>query len=361
MYKKTAKSLLGLKGFFPLNKVLLYTLSPEAAIIMGVLADAVDMCIEDKEGWFYQTGDTLEKFSGLSRYKQDIAINELEEVGLLEKKTMGMPARRHFRLNYNAIIEYTESYYQYLEDNNLEIGFCQEFKDYYISKFLTIEETQEEIIEPVSKSMENKVEELETKKIPVSKSIGTRFVKSTKLVSETFERNKDSNNKDSNNKDNIFTDPGSVNNKLFSIPGNSNNRKRDIRITMIEEFSDDLDIQEALLKYYNIRVKRGLSKEEWKIILDDLEYYSNGNKKVILDEINSSIAGRYGTIVPRWNKGKRYNQIGLKGDFNSFDNTSKMDITRKEDKPINQMTDEEYKRWQDKHLMKDEDGNFLEF
>src|SRR5690625_1732509 len=55
------------------------------------------------DGWFYQTSDTLEELTTLSRYKQDNAIEQLENAGILEKDVRGIPAKRYFRLDYKAL------------------------------------------------------------------------------------------------------------------------------------------------------------------------------------------------------------------------------------------------------------------
>ena len=60
---------------------------------------------EDKSDWFYCTKDTLEEQTSLNRYYQDKAINSLKELGLIDKKTTGMPARRYFKIITKKVLE----------------------------------------------------------------------------------------------------------------------------------------------------------------------------------------------------------------------------------------------------------------
>ncbi len=55
------------------------------------------------EGWFYLTQETVEERTYLSRKNQDTAFKILESLNLIEKKTLGLPAKRYFRLNKKEI------------------------------------------------------------------------------------------------------------------------------------------------------------------------------------------------------------------------------------------------------------------
>ena len=58
---------------------------------------------EDKGGWFYCTKDTLEEQTSLNRYYQDKAIDNLIEMGLIDKKTTGIPAKRYFHIEEKKV------------------------------------------------------------------------------------------------------------------------------------------------------------------------------------------------------------------------------------------------------------------
>ena len=98
------KHLLRSNGFWVLNKQVVAMLGLETAFVLSVLSEAEEL-LADENGWFYQTIETLESITGLSRYKQKLAIDQLLERNILTTKVMGVPAKRHFRLDYTELSE----------------------------------------------------------------------------------------------------------------------------------------------------------------------------------------------------------------------------------------------------------------
>lgn len=96
------KQVLLSSNFWVLNKTVVKIFGLETAFLLVNLAEAENM-MSDEQGWFYQTSDTLEELTGLSRYKQDKCIEELEGHGVLEKDVRGIPAKRYFRFNHKAL------------------------------------------------------------------------------------------------------------------------------------------------------------------------------------------------------------------------------------------------------------------
>lgn len=93
-----AKELLNAGGFWILNKSAVKIFGLEAAFLLTNLSEAETM-LSDKKGWFYQTADTIEHITGLTRHKQDNAIQQLEEMGIISKDIRGLPAKRYFKIN----------------------------------------------------------------------------------------------------------------------------------------------------------------------------------------------------------------------------------------------------------------------
>ncbi len=120
--------------------------------------------------------------------------------------------------------------------------------------------------------------------------------------------------------------------------------------SMINAFTQNEDIRNKLLEYFNIRVKKGLQPNQWQIILDDLRNFAGDNASIALDKINGAIAGGYMQIIAAWEKDKKNNFSKPK-----FDNTS----GRKVEAVVN-MTEEEKKEFEE-NLAKDENGNLLQF
>ena len=119
---------------------------------------------------------------------------------------------------------------------------------------------------------------------------------------------------------------------------------------MINAFTENESIREKLLEYFNMRVKKGLQPNQWKIILDDLRDYAGESAKAAIDKINGSIAGGYMQIIAPWEKDKKNNFAKPK-----FDNTA----GRKAEAVVN-MNKEEKEQFE-KSLATDDDGNLIQF
>lgn len=81
--------------------------SIEAAIIFGQL-----LFWEGhgrKKGWIYKTIEEMEFETGITRHKQDTAIRKLKSLELVEVKIMGIPGKRHFKLNKLLIDKWLSS------------------------------------------------------------------------------------------------------------------------------------------------------------------------------------------------------------------------------------------------------------
>lgn len=122
---------------------------------------------------------------------------------------------------------------------------------------------------------------------------------------------------------------------------------------MVNVFSNNEKVKEKLLEYFDIRVKKGLQPNQWKIILEDLRNFAGENANLAIDRINNSIAGGYMQIIPSWEKDKMNNR-NIYGKP-SFDNT----VGTKPKAVIN-MNKEERQQFED-NLARDDDGNLICF
>lgn len=102
MSKFLTKQLLLSSNYWVLNKSLVQALGLETAFLLSNFAEAEKM-MADADGWFYQTADTVEDMTTLSRHKQDQCIKQLEDLKVLEKDVRGMPPKRYFRINYECL------------------------------------------------------------------------------------------------------------------------------------------------------------------------------------------------------------------------------------------------------------------
>ena len=112
MIKHFVKDSLLSNNYWVLSKSIVKLFGLEAAFLLSNFAEAEKM-MADQDGWFYQTSDTVEEMTTLSRHKQDQAIKQLEDLGVLEKDIRGMPAKRYFKFNdeclTNLIVNFQQS------------------------------------------------------------------------------------------------------------------------------------------------------------------------------------------------------------------------------------------------------------
>src|SRR5215207_8200519 len=55
------------------------------------------------DGWIYKTQAEIEEETGLSRRNQETARKKLRELGVLEERYSGMPAKLYYRLNLDRL------------------------------------------------------------------------------------------------------------------------------------------------------------------------------------------------------------------------------------------------------------------
>lgn len=95
-------------NFIIVNKSLIKELGLVSAILVGELAseysywetqnELVDGC------WFYSTVDNIHENTGLSEHDQREGVKVLVNLGLVEIKKMGVPAKRYFKLNEDSLL-----------------------------------------------------------------------------------------------------------------------------------------------------------------------------------------------------------------------------------------------------------------
>ena len=99
--------LLCTEGYFMTNRNLVKNIGPMEALVVGYLASMQryakqNNMLEDGE-YFYLTIDKMENDLTISKNYQYTILRKLEEIGLLSKKLIGLPAKRYFRINPNVL------------------------------------------------------------------------------------------------------------------------------------------------------------------------------------------------------------------------------------------------------------------
>lgn len=77
-----------------------------ASILFTELAKFVDIVMSDKpnrkvpwDGWFVHSVDDIYNHTGLTQDEQAQAIKVLKKEGIIDVKSIGLPAQRHFKIN----------------------------------------------------------------------------------------------------------------------------------------------------------------------------------------------------------------------------------------------------------------------
>lgn len=110
----------GKDNYLRVSKGLVRTLGVECAFLFAELVDEFLYYYENKynslnenDYWFYSTADNIKERTGWSADKQDRILKELETHGLIIKKVMGIPAKRHFKLCFEKarklVVDYHET------------------------------------------------------------------------------------------------------------------------------------------------------------------------------------------------------------------------------------------------------------
>ena len=160
MQEKTFKQLLMSSNYYTLNKQIVKTLGIESAFLLTILIEASDGLADD-EGWFYQTIETLEDLTGLSRHKQNKIIQDLIKASILIQENRGTPCRRFFKISFqeieNLVFKKTET--SLLKIDKLD---CKKLTNYSVKKsqtsLLKIDNNKEHNINNINKELNHKEE-----------------------------------------------------------------------------------------------------------------------------------------------------------------------------------------------------------
>ncbi len=109
----TAYNILGDGAFWRTNKVLTRHIGDFlASSFLSFLIDKEEyhrknntLVSDEGEVWFYATANKIESETCLSYRQQKTAIKVLVEAGLLQTKVMGLPAKVHFSIEHNKIVQ----------------------------------------------------------------------------------------------------------------------------------------------------------------------------------------------------------------------------------------------------------------
>lgn len=94
-------------GFLTVNKHIARAVGLDAAVMLAELASSYnyfEMMGQLTDGMFYETVEHIEENTTLSKYQQAKAVKALEDAGILTTKKIGIPAKRYFLINEDAVL-----------------------------------------------------------------------------------------------------------------------------------------------------------------------------------------------------------------------------------------------------------------
>lgn len=102
--------ILGHTAYWMVNKTIARVTSIEAALLLADLADK-ELYFNtreevDNDGYFFNTADNIKRDTTLTYHSQKKALKLLMEVGFIETKLKGVPAKLHFKIVENKILKF---------------------------------------------------------------------------------------------------------------------------------------------------------------------------------------------------------------------------------------------------------------
>jgi len=108
------KNLLSSTAFLVVNKKLAKEIGLHEVVLLADLISKEQYFIENNqlnEGWFFNTAKNIQADTTLTSHQQRNCIKYLKELGIIETKLIGIPAKLHFKIIENKLLSYfTTSY-----------------------------------------------------------------------------------------------------------------------------------------------------------------------------------------------------------------------------------------------------------
>jgi len=105
------KHLLSSTAFLIVNKELAKQVGLKAAVLLADLISKEEYFISKgmTDGWFFNTAKNIESDTSLTSHQQRKAIKNLKDLGIIETKVVGIPAKQHFKIIENKLLSYFNS------------------------------------------------------------------------------------------------------------------------------------------------------------------------------------------------------------------------------------------------------------
>jgi hypothetical protein len=138
----------------------------------------------DPDRWFYKTQEEWEDETGLNRRTQEVAREQMRKSGVLEEKLSGMPAKLHFRVNFDVLTSWYTKNEANLVQNSRTNKSVQENQVQNEAKNSVQPLYTENTTENTTKEKINKKENQQEDKMINSSSIGNSIIQSSENSSK---------------------------------------------------------------------------------------------------------------------------------------------------------------------------------
>lgn len=112
------KQVFSSNAHWQINKEFARAFGIDAALIMTDLTDK--WLYHKQKEWFFNTANDIENDTTLSNYRQNKALNLLEEKGFIKRKLMGIPAKVHFSICENNLLKFFDNSYEIFSEQDLK-------------------------------------------------------------------------------------------------------------------------------------------------------------------------------------------------------------------------------------------------
>jgi len=102
------KHLLSSSAFLIVNKQLAKQVGLKGAVLLADLISKEEYFIANgmTDGWFFNTAKNIEDDTCLTSHQQRKAIKRLKDLGIIETKVVGIPAKQHFKIMEAKLLSY---------------------------------------------------------------------------------------------------------------------------------------------------------------------------------------------------------------------------------------------------------------
>ena len=102
------KHLLSSSAFLIVNKQLAKQVGLKGAVLLADLISKEEYFIANgmTDGWFFNTAKNIEEDTCLTSHQQRKAIKNLKDLGIIETKVVGIPAKQHFKIIENKLLSF---------------------------------------------------------------------------------------------------------------------------------------------------------------------------------------------------------------------------------------------------------------